>query len=253
MCTVSYLPLSSGYILTHSRDESPNRKPATFPHYISGQACVYPKDMEAGGTWIGLRNDGTTMCVLNGAFAPHTRRPPYKLSRGLVLLAALEAGDAHAFSASYDFDGIEPFTLIAVEASGGKVYRWDSEQVHVASFDLGGPAIWSSTPLYDPAARIKREEWFHTWYHTHWEGAAMSQNVSPSQIVQAARTFHYDEGTRPAYEAIMMERPGRIHTVSVTTVISTADRADMYYQPRGSAYPAMAPALAGNAKKPENK
>ncbi|MBK6665833.1 MAG: NRDE family protein [Saprospiraceae bacterium] len=69
MCTVSYMPTKSGFILTSSRDESKVRKalpPATY--HLHGQDLVFPKDILAGGTWIAASERGQVACLLNGAF-----------------------------------------------------------------------------------------------------------------------------------------------------------------------------------------
>ena len=74
MCTVSYLPLSqTDYILTSNRDETVER-PVCFPinQYLIGERTVYfPKDQQAGGTWIATTGDSVTLCLLNGGFEPH--------------------------------------------------------------------------------------------------------------------------------------------------------------------------------------
>jgi uncharacterized protein with NRDE domain len=91
MCTVSYLPLpSAGYILTSNRDEAPER-PTALPinHYRIGERTVYfPKDPQAGGTWIATTGDESTICLLNGGFVPHIAAPGhhYRKSRGMVVL-----------------------------------------------------------------------------------------------------------------------------------------------------------------------
>src|SRR4051812_22764348 len=73
MCTVTYLPLKEGFIITSNRDERLVRKPADAPQIISGlnTRILFPRDGEAGGTWIATSENNRTVCLLNGAFVPH--------------------------------------------------------------------------------------------------------------------------------------------------------------------------------------
>jgi uncharacterized protein with NRDE domain len=55
-----------------------------FDH--NGQKLFFPKDTDAGGTWIVMKENGDAAVLLNGAFINHTAEPPYRLSRGIILL-----------------------------------------------------------------------------------------------------------------------------------------------------------------------
>lgn len=97
MCTVTYLPVSTGFVLTQNRDEAPTRSPQIISKEKRfGTELLFPKDTKAGGTWIATARDGRTACLLNGAFEKHKHEPPYRLSRGLVLLDFLD-GPSHSF------------------------------------------------------------------------------------------------------------------------------------------------------------
>ncbi|NDC40852.1 MAG: hypothetical protein EBZ77_04755, partial [Chitinophagia bacterium] len=54
MCTVTYLPLDNGHILTSNRDEQLLRQAAAPPELIEGKTggILFPRDGKAGGTWI---------------------------------------------------------------------------------------------------------------------------------------------------------------------------------------------------------
>ena len=86
MCTVSFLPLENGFILTSNRDERALRKKAIFPSYQESKAgtVIFPQDGEAGGTWFATA-DTRMICLLNGAFKSHEKQPPYRHSRGKVV------------------------------------------------------------------------------------------------------------------------------------------------------------------------
>ena len=126
MCTVTFLPKGeNGYILTSNRDETPKRAASPPQAYdVHGIAVTFPKDPLAGGTWIACDKQRFTLCLLNGAFEKHSHRPPYALSRGLMLLDFFKYNDAESFQIGYDFEGIEPFTLIIVDSSAAlKIYE----------------------------------------------------------------------------------------------------------------------------------
>jgi len=114
MCTVTYLPRPSGFILTHNRDEAPARSSQTIVREKTpgGQTLIFPRDTLAGGTWIATSRAGRTVCLLNGAFVLHKRVLPYRRSRGLILLDFFDWENPDDFFCDYDFEGIEPFTLL---------------------------------------------------------------------------------------------------------------------------------------------
>src|SRR4051812_5816730 len=104
MCTVTYLPKSKdSFILTSSRDEKPLRKIARPPsiHKRGKQLILFPKDPQGGGTWIAVSESGQTICLLNGAFDKHIPEPPYRKSRGIVALDALQFNTLDSFGKEY--------------------------------------------------------------------------------------------------------------------------------------------------------
>ncbi len=121
MCTVTYLPLENdGFILTSNRDESPMRKTIPPKKYLeNGVEFAYPKDQLAGGTWIGASTKNRLVCLLNGAFKKHERNSYYKMSRGLVVKNILTVTDAVAYIKGFNFNDIEPFTIIMVDWNDG--------------------------------------------------------------------------------------------------------------------------------------
>jgi uncharacterized protein with NRDE domain len=94
MCTVTFIPAADGVYLTSNRDERLTRPDALFPFRAAqeGQELIYPKDAEAGGSWIALKSAGDAAVLLNGAFAKHQLQPAYRRSRGLVFLDIVRSG-----------------------------------------------------------------------------------------------------------------------------------------------------------------
>src|ERR1044071_8889387 len=141
MCTVSFVPLSNqSFILTSNRDEAVARGLASAPAIIEKEnyRLVCPVDPLASGTWIAASNYGDVICLLNGAFKRHRHQPPYRKSRGLVVMDYFDAGDPKKFSDEYDLTGIEPFTMVMVHRKNSLQLfelRWDGNQKYFAQLD----------------------------------------------------------------------------------------------------------------------
>ncbi len=220
MCTVSYLPGPDGFILTSSRDERTNRPTATITNTISsqGEEVLFPRDPQGQGSWIAT-SASRTACLLNGAFVFHQPSPPYRHSRGLIVLAAFDYGTIHQFADEYDFTALEPFTLILLEADELLVLRWDGTRLFRTRHDTGQPRIWSSATLYSPGIVQVRWRWFGQWLGT-------SSKFSPESI----RTFHKTAGTGDPENALLMRRGQEYATVSLTSIVRTADGVEMIYE-----------------------
>lgn len=121
MCTLVLLRQPSALwplLLAANRDElrgRPARPPARHwpdrPHVRAGL------DLEAGGTWLGLNDDGVVAAVLNrrGTLGPE----PGKRSRGELVLEALDHAEAHAAAEALralDPSAWRPFNLIVADA-----------------------------------------------------------------------------------------------------------------------------------------
>jgi hypothetical protein len=222
MCTVTYLPLSpAGFVLTSTRDEKTARKPAIPPekHDIHGQKVCFPRDAEAGGTWIAAAEKGYSLCLLNGGFTLHESRPPYRLSRGLMLLDFYRYNDVKAFCRSYEFEGIEPFTLVIAGHGSLDEIRWDGGEIHRAEKNPGIPAIWSSVTLYAQEVIRMRQDWFHKWLLGN-----------PGFCIAEAVAFHKKAGTGDIRNDIMMDRDGEVRTVSITSIFRGNTCDEMYYE-----------------------
>ena len=221
MCTITYLPLGKdSFILTANRDESrirPTQPPAIEDR--GEQKLLYPKDAIAGGTWICISNQNRVAALMNGAFERHEWKPPYRRSRGLVMLDLFDFETASDFFENYDFDGIEPFTMIVYDDMKLTEFRWDSKQKHLKQLDVTKPMIWSSAPLYPKTIREKRESWFQEWLQKVKE-------YKPKEIFD----FHKFGGEGDQENDFVMNRYDIVQTVSITSVVKETTRAAVHYQ-----------------------
>lgn len=165
MCTVTYIPAKNGVYFTSSRDESIQRKLAipARPYVSNGIKLIYPKDGNEGGTWVALNPDGNASILLNGAFFPHTRHPPYRKSRGLILLEILGSMQPEEKFAQMDLSGIESFTLILFCKNRLWEYRWNGQKKFEFLLEPGQPYIWSSVMLYSRYVATQKEQLFRKW------------------------------------------------------------------------------------------
>ncbi|MBL0052317.1 MAG: NRDE family protein [Bacteroidetes bacterium] len=225
MCTVTFLPLSNqNFILTSNRDEDVNRAQALpvaqYQHYDTN--IFYPKDGKANGTWIAASTTGITLCLLNGAFVKHSFGQTYRISRGIVLLDFFKYNDVMDYTQSYNFDNIEPFTMVIVDNRQDMLQlhemRWDGNTMHVKQMDAMLTHIWSSVTLYSAEIIKQRENWFESWLQTN-------NDFTPENILM----FHHFGGDGDKNSDLVMNR-GFVKTVSITCIHKTNAGSEIIYE-----------------------
>ncbi len=222
MCTVTYIPIREGFILTSSRDEATLRATLKPQIYTDNhESLVYPKDVAAGGTWIAANYKKQIACLLNGAFQNHMKQDYYAKSRGRVLLDSFDFRSHSEFMDEINLDNVEPFTLLLIDYGCEIKFNqlvWDGEKKHIQSIDQNDPAIWSSATLYTDVDRELRKTWFKNWliensefedsnimdFHTvnhsaidrvnilmKRENDLQTLSISQFRIIEASETFNY--------------------------------------------------------------
>ncbi len=222
MCTVTFVPTSTGFILTSNRDEK-NYRPTLPPeiHVVNGKKLLFPKDEEAGGTWIATNNQHQTACLLNGAFENHTKTPPYRKSRGLILLESFSYDSFAEFAENVDLENIEPFTLLLIEHQDVVHFlelRWDGQQKHLKKIDASKCHIWSSATLYNKTIQQNREEWFKQLLEKH-------PNPDEALLFQ----FHHTKKDVDAKNDMVMKRANELETISISQVVVENKRVNFSY------------------------
>jgi len=220
MCTVTFIPKSlDGFILTSNRDEAPNRNTIAPKVYeVEGASMVFPKDEVAGGTWFGASDRKRLICLLNGGFTVHERAKEYRLSRGVIVTHLLASENAVDEIKNYDFDGIEPFTIILVDWNEDSfLYElvWDGVKIHFSEKPWV-PSIWSSSLLYSEEIKKKRESWFSSFIFKHL-------NPSEGDLLE----FHKTAGDGDATSNFVMDR-GFVKTKSITQFVKLDHNAILY-------------------------
>jgi uncharacterized protein with NRDE domain len=220
MCTVTFIPVKNKYFITSNRDEKYSRKKAIPPTiYNNGKSkLLFPKDANAGGTWIALHENGNAAVLLNGAFVKHAPQPPYEKSRGIILLEIIEAMMPIRFFTRMDLSRIEPFTLVVVDDNNLYECRWDANQKHCRQLRRNYHYIWSSSTLYKDDIAKKREEWF---------AAFLNKNKNPAQ--EDILHFHQFAGNGDTQNDLKISRQGLISTVSITSISVDDEKGNMKY------------------------
>lgn len=186
---------------------------------INQSKVYYPEDLEAHGSWIAFSDNGTAACLMNGGSIPHKRKSQYRKSRGLVVLESFEFNTVTDFHQHYDFEDIEPFTLlIRSEREFYKIIHNEQETL-IEAQDPGLRNIWSSTTLYTKEVRDKREKWFEAWLAGNPELNSLS-----------IRNFHRSAGEGDNENDLVMSRWGLLKTLSVTQISVIEQKAQLVYQ-----------------------
>jgi len=220
MCTVTYIPKKNNtFILTSNRDEASGRTTLAPDFYdVDGTKMLFPKDAVAGGTWIGVSEKSRMICLLNGGFENHERQERYAMSRGIVVKELLKATDLSKAIEDFKYEGIEPFTIVAIDWSSdlkATELVWDGSKAHITVL-ANEPKIWSSSTLYDATMKEKRRNWFTTFEEsTDWSKESLFD-------------FHTKAGEGDPNIDLQMNR-GLLKTVSVTQVEKEGDTCVMTY------------------------
>lgn len=224
MCTVTFIPDQSGsFFITSNRDEASQRQ-AIAPEIHTTSSSVqllYPKDPLAGGSWIATGDNRITCCLLNGAFTKHHHSPPYRKSRGLILLEWTQIGNTNELIHQFNLDGIEPFTILFFDEKITSLneMRWDGKTLHHQKLDPDKSHILASATLYDEATVQWREKAFTEWFE--------KQNGIFN--VNTIMKFHKTTGKGDSENDFIMHRR-MVQTLSVTCIEITPAGKNMIYE-----------------------
>ena len=222
MCTVSFVPTNSGFILSSNRDEKYFRKTISPSWYQeSNLNLFYPKDLVSGGTWIASDGIGKSACLLNGAFNNHKKLSYYKKSRGLILLSSFEYDTIDDFITQVDLLEVEPFTLLLIDHKDKINFKelvWDGKKKSVRDLDISIPHIWSSATLYSDEYINLRKKLFNQFIISGVEAN-----------LESIKNFHLGNQIESEAHNFVMKRPGGMQTVSFSQIQISADKTYFNY------------------------
>src|SRR6185312_1610777 len=149
MCTISFLPARSGFLLAMNRDEKKTRVRAHAPrrHWAGTRQALFPSEPD-GGTWIGVNDAGLTLALINWYAKPQRDRA-LCVGRGIIiphLLAADGMADIGAMLADLPLGRINPFRLIAASGHENllREWCWDGKELSCGKFRWGRRHWFSS-------------------------------------------------------------------------------------------------------------
>lgn len=222
MCTLTFIPKKDRFIFTSNRDEHDSRSDTSFPVVVkrNGALVYFPQDPKAGGTWLAVSDQQRISILLNGAFEQHQHRPPYRKSRGLILLDSFDYMSLKEFSNTYDLNDIEPFTIVSFDLSKPSFIeelKWDGEKAHVNNLSTDEAHIWSSAQLYSNEVRDQRKQWF-------------DQLLKEEPTEKELAHFHEFGGSEDIGNAINMNRGFGLRTISISQLVLYANKTKFNYR-----------------------
>lgn len=208
MCTVSFVHSNGKIIITSNRDEQVLR-PALDPEmYTIGDKKVYfPKDPKAGGTWFAVDENANVIVLLNGASEKHQWKPPYRKSRGLIVLDLIGSVSPFLQWKTIDLDKIEPFTLVLYEQKQLHQLRWNGFEKESVSLNPEQHYIWSSSTLYPENIRKMRAKWFEKFME--------KPGIDEIELFN----FHRYTKDENSENGLVINRNGILKTLSITQAV----------------------------------
>ena len=219
MCTVTFIPIKTGFVITSNRDERVTRERAIFPmeYEINEYKITFPKDPQAGGTWI-VQADNKVIVLLNGAAEKHEIKPFYRKSRGLIVLELASSSDSLNHWKTIALDGIEPFTIVLFENNKLHQLRWNEVEKSKVELATNSQYIWSSSTLYSKEINTKRAKWFADF---------IAKNESPDE--KAILDFHQFTENKNSEYGLQINRNNELKTISITQCLITSEKIQMSY------------------------
>lgn len=139
-------------ILIGNRDEFHGRPSAALTEWGDGSGIVAGRDLQAGGTWLGVhRPSGRAVVVTNvrGAMPD-----PAKESRGALVVDMLRGDGRFADPAEADLDRFNAFNLFAVGDGGARLLT-NRPQPQIMTLGAGVHAL-ANEPIDHPCPRAER-------------------------------------------------------------------------------------------------
>lgn len=219
MCTVTFIQTKESFCITSNRDENIKRPKALPPQEYNhnGKTITFPKDPLAGGTWI-AHDDKQVVVLLNGAEEKHQWNPPYRKSRGLILLDVMKGTSLLDNWNTINLSDIEPFTLIYFNGEVLYQLRWNGNKKEQKELSTNKPHIWSSSTLYSKAIQEIRKQWFQNFL-------IHQKEITPKALFD----FHQNTHTENTDYGLQIHRSNGLKTVSITQIVINRNTIAMHY------------------------
>jgi uncharacterized protein with NRDE domain len=203
-----------------NRDDARERPEAAPSLWTDGQITfAAPRDLQAGGTWIGVNANGIAACLLNrydGSLAGY-------VSRGRIVIEAIQGSTFKAACGALealDHGAFSPFTCIIVDRSNAARFDWTGSSFERSELPRTDVMATSSSWQFDDVKRRREARFREIW---------------ASSAVASDRVAAFHGAQEPTHDAWapMMQRP-QSHTKSITQVAISESDVEMRYWTRES-------------------
>ena len=220
MCTLSFVPKPTGYLVAMNRDEGIARGPGSPPHVrrIGSKDAVFPSE-ENGGTWIGSNQYGITFALLNWNI-PGLQQSAQR-SRGQIiphLLATTSSAEISSALTTYEARNYAPFRLITVIPSECTLLHssWDGKNL------MRRKCPWHMRHWFSSSASDKSAEELRGTVCSH---ASHDRNAGS---VLWLRQVHRSHENGPGAFSMCVHRE-QVETLSYTEVLCTPGNVSMLH------------------------
>ena len=161
MCTLAlYFRVFDGYplVVAANRDEHYDRPSAPPGLLASNPIILAGRDLRAGGTWLGVNEDGLLVAILNRRSQGEQSPAGNHRSRGLLCLDLLHsktAAAASAFLKTHEEATYQPFTLVVADPNEAWVAFNAQNRIGLARLSEGLHVFSSNTATYDERSEKK--------------------------------------------------------------------------------------------------
>ncbi|MBC7769836.1 MAG: NRDE family protein [Phycisphaerales bacterium] len=223
MCTLTVLRESNRLLVTMNRDDIAAREEAPPAQSSTAEATfVAPRDLQAGGTWIGVNSHGVIACLLNR----YDAAPAGRASRGNIVLEAMRSTSIDAACkalTALDHLAYSPFTSLLIARQSTARLDWTGSRLERTDLAADNDVLMvtSSSWQFD-AVKAKREALFREIW------------ADSDDAIDKVGAFHSRRVNENDAWAPMMQRP-HSQTKSVTQVELTSFGAEMHYWTRDTA------------------
>ncbi|MBK8543605.1 MAG: NRDE family protein [Caulobacteraceae bacterium] len=231
MCTLTILRESGRVLVTMNRDDVATREEAP-PQLWSNTDLEFigPRDVQAGGTWIGVNRHGVIACLLNR----YDNAPKGARSRGGIVIEAMRGASIEAsvgVVSSLALEAYSPFTCIVIAQGGAVRLDWDGAHIDRRVFATGQEiAMATSSSWRFDEVKAQRETLFRdlmsgsgdaagklATFHTRrvpgddaWAPMMLRQHSQTKSVTQIELSHHGAQmryWTRESATARGLERP----------------------------------------------
>lgn len=223
MCTLTVLRDSGRLLVTMNRDDIVAREEAPPRLWPDAETdFVAPRDMQAGGTWIGVNCHGIVACLLNR----YDAAPAGYVSRGRVVLEAMlgaSVDTACGAVTALDHHAYSPFTCLIVGEHAATRLDWTGS--HLSQTELSPTEqvmMLTSSSWQFHEVKAQREALFREIWAQHQDAG------------DKIAAFHCRRvGAHDAWAPMMQRQSSQ--TKSVIQVELSSEGAHMHYWTRDAA------------------